>query len=371
MKTFGTERRSSTHWRNGSAKLRRAARTGERRRLWTDTNGLRRAERPPALPRTVRHLAGGRRRPRSCRATPSHARSSSVCGRRCTSTTSATTTSWSPGSTSRRSPTWGRTGGGAVGDRSRKGPERGRSVALRRPPDRGDSTTWSLSAPRLHYDAAATEERRVRAEDLVGGILPARVTLGNAWRQWASCTPGPRRLRLQNLYVLMVEQPVFVHELMRFMRDGILHLMDEVERAGHPPVSTTPAGCRATTFRRRGWRSGRLRFRDLWGRGESQEIDGVSPGMFEEFLFQYQLPILSRFGITELRMLREPDGQDRHRARPPQPPGVDLLGVDVGGGGGPAGRRPVRDRVAGKGHRRDRRGGRASCGSPSKRACAC
>ena len=36
----------------------------------------------------------------------------------------------------------------------------------------------------------------------------------------------------------------------------------------------------------------------MWGLGESQETIGVSPRMFAEFIFPYQLPLLQRFGLT-------------------------------------------------------------------------
>ena len=37
---------------------------------------------------------------------------------------------------------------------------------------------------------------------------------------------------------------------------------------------------------------------DLWGFAESQETVGVSPAMFEEFIFPYQLPLLEKFGLN-------------------------------------------------------------------------
>ena len=37
---------------------------------------------------------------------------------------------------------------------------------------------------------------------------------------------------------------------------------------------------------------------DMWGFAESQETVGVSPQMFGEFVFPYQLPILERFGLN-------------------------------------------------------------------------
>jgi hypothetical protein len=36
----------------------------------------------------------------------------------------------------------------------------------------------------------------------------------------------------------------------------------------------------------------------MWEFSESQETVGVSPQMFAEFVFPYQLPILERFGLT-------------------------------------------------------------------------
>jgi hypothetical protein len=36
----------------------------------------------------------------------------------------------------------------------------------------------------------------------------------------------------------------------------------------------------------------------MWGFGESQETVGISPEMFEEFIFPYQLPVLDRFGLN-------------------------------------------------------------------------
>ncbi|MDP7287961.1 MAG: hypothetical protein QGH94_08205, partial [Phycisphaerae bacterium] len=44
--------------------------------------------------------------------------------------------------------------------------------------------------------------------------------------------------------------------------------------------------------------TGRVRLIDMWGFCESQETVGVSPEMFEEFVFPYQMPILERFGLN-------------------------------------------------------------------------
>jgi hypothetical protein len=41
-----------------------------------------------------------------------------------------------------------------------------------------------------------------------------------------------------------------------------------------------------------------VRTRDLWALAESQETVGISPHMFAEFVFPYQLPLLERFGLS-------------------------------------------------------------------------
>jgi len=42
----------------------------------------------------------------------------------------------------------------------------------------------------------------------------------------------------------------------------------------------------------------KVRTCDMWGFSESQETVGISPAMFEEFIFPYQVSILKRFGLN-------------------------------------------------------------------------
>jgi hypothetical protein len=154
-----------------------------------------------------------------------------------------------------------------------------------------------LSAPRLVYDWEATESLRIRAMEILGGRLPVRVSLGNTYRQWAKLHSWASAFcGHENLYVNMIDKPEFIHALMRFMSDGIMQLMNEVEKAGILHLNNV-GRLSCADLPAPGYNEHHVRFEDIWGRGESQEIDGVSPSMFEEFLFQYQLPILSRFGI--------------------------------------------------------------------------
>ncbi len=43
---------------------------------------------------------------------------------------------------------------------------------------------------------------------------------------------------------------------------------------------------------------GHVKTKHMWGLGESQVTLGVSPAMFEEFIFPYQEKLMNRFGLT-------------------------------------------------------------------------
>jgi len=44
--------------------------------------------------------------------------------------------------------------------------------------------------------------------------------------------------------------------------------------------------------------NGKVRCQDMWGFTESQESVGVSPRMYEDFIFPFEKPIMDRFGLT-------------------------------------------------------------------------
>jgi hypothetical protein len=155
-----------------------------------------------------------------------------------------------------------------------------------------------ITSPRLEYRKKETQDRRDRVDDLLGDILPVHVVPGRADKQWAKLHSWASALcGMENLFIFMLEKPGFVHELMRILRDGILSLMDECERENILCLNNT-GKYSCDTLPGPGWDGEHVRLKDLWVRGESQEFDGVSPEMFREFLLDYQMPVLSRFGCT-------------------------------------------------------------------------
>jgi hypothetical protein len=87
------------------------------------------------------------------------------------------------------------------------------------------------------------------------------------------------------------------------LRDGTIAMIDALEQANLLSPNWDGAYVGSGGF---GWSdelpdpgfSDSVRLQDMWGFGESQETVGVSPRMFELFIFPYQLPILERFGLN-------------------------------------------------------------------------
>ncbi len=98
----------------------------------------------------------------------------------------------------------------------------------------------------------------------------------------------------------MLESPRELHELLTFMRDGVLAAHDQAEACGDWSLTSqkNQVMCYANeTEPPRPNQFGRPR-RQLWTHVAAQEFTGVSPRMHDEFMLQYQLPIVSKYGLV-------------------------------------------------------------------------
>jgi hypothetical protein len=91
---------------------------------------------------------------------------------------------------------------------------------------------------------------------------------------------------------------------MEFLRDAHLAKIDFLEAnhlitPNHDGVQVGSGGFGYTDeLPGEGFDGTNCRARDTWGFAESQETTSVSAEMFEEFVFPYQAPLLSRFGLN-------------------------------------------------------------------------
>lgn len=162
---------------------------------------------------------------------------------------------------------------------------------------------------KLHFrshkiDTAATELQKALLEEVFEGVLPV-VNRGWYWWTQGLSIDAIDLIGLEGLMLAMYDQPEQLHRLMAFLRDDKLNTLDWFEKQGilfpnNEDDYIGSGGCGYTNLLpQKDYIPGKPgRIKDMWGLSESQETVGVSPEMFEEFVFTYQLPIISKFGFA-------------------------------------------------------------------------
>jgi hypothetical protein len=168
------------------------------------------------------------------------------------------------------------------------------------PPLRDLERDFDRLRPRIFsVDRPRTMAWKAHLEEHFGDILPVRRRGGYWWTSgltWAAIN----LVGLEPFMLAMHDNPPGLHRLMAFLRDDFLQLMDWVEREGLLSANNEDdyigSGSIGYTSELPGGNAP-ARIADLWGLSESQETVGVSPRMFEEFVFPYQEPVARRFGL--------------------------------------------------------------------------
>jgi len=166
-------------------------------------------------------------------------------------------------------------------------------------------TSWDLLPqvqPAPHkIDEAKTTATVAKLQDAVGDLLEIDVDRA----PWCKTSFGADLstdlgyLRgIERFMMDMYEYPAELHQLMATMRDGVLAAQDAAEAAGdislsgYAPQHPMPYDREVEPPKPN---SGPRQRSEVWYFCAAQEFIGVSPAMHEEFLLQYQLPIISRY----------------------------------------------------------------------------
>ncbi|NOZ21487.1 MAG: hypothetical protein GXP25_10415, partial [Planctomycetes bacterium] len=159
-----------------------------------------------------------------------------------------------------------------------------------------------LVKPHHAINEEATQKNLSMVRDVVGDILDVDLDRGPFFRGFSGdiSTDSANLLGLEQLMVYMVDRPEWLHRFKRFLMEGVLTCHDEAEEAGD--WSLTCGGNQAMTYSQelpdpKPNRFGVKRDR-LWGFAAAQEYAWVSPAMHEEFLYNYQIPIMEKFGLV-------------------------------------------------------------------------
>ena len=160
-----------------------------------------------------------------------------------------------------------------------------------------------LHAPRITVDREATQRKLNEAREIFDGLIEVRHRGGWWWS--LGMTWQVIKLRGIQQYMLdMYDEAENLHRLMSIMRDGTMAMLDTLEEENLLSLNNdgTYVGSGGFGYTdelpQEDFDGERVRLVDMWGFCESQETVGVSPEQFEEFVFQYQLPIMQRFGLN-------------------------------------------------------------------------
>lgn len=162
---------------------------------------------------------------------------------------------------------------------------------------------------KLHYrectvDREMTMQNLNLAEELFGDLLPARIR-GTSYAASSITWEVLKLIGMDAMFLFMYDDPDNLHKLIKFISDDQIRYYEWLEKEGlltldnrNDYVGTGGLGY-TDELPRADWKDGAaVRLKDLWGRTDSQETIGVSPAMFADFVLQYQIPLLSKFGLN-------------------------------------------------------------------------
>lgn len=159
-----------------------------------------------------------------------------------------------------------------------------------------------LRMPFHAVDEKATSENLARLNDTIGDIITINLDRSTAYRMWGSdISTHIGHLRgIEPIMYDMMDQPANLHRLLAFLRDGILRVYEQAEAAGDFGLYAheNQAMTYAEELEDPAPNTKGIKCSQLWAYAASQEYTLISPAMQDEFLLQYQLPILEKFGLT-------------------------------------------------------------------------
>ncbi len=166
-----------------------------------------------------------------------------------------------------------------------------------------DRDFQKLTPRTFSVDREGTLAWKWHLEEAFGDILPVRIR-GGFWWTTGMTIQAIKFTGLENLMLMMYDNPDGLHRVMGFMRDDQIAFAEWLEREGLLSLNNENdyigSGSRGYTreLPKDDWDAGGpVRLKDLWVLSESQETVGVGPSQFEEFIFPYQKAVTDRFGL--------------------------------------------------------------------------
>lgn len=159
-----------------------------------------------------------------------------------------------------------------------------------------------VRTPDVWFDRDATEANYQALAEVFSGILPVKKR--GIVHQWHS--PWDQMIHwygIEQLYTDMYERPALVHRLLTNFTRALTEVLDQQEAlgmldAGNGNYRIGSGGLGITDELPQEKNGHPVTAREQWGCSTAQIFSEVSPAMHEEFALQYEIPVMSRFGLT-------------------------------------------------------------------------
>ena len=159
-----------------------------------------------------------------------------------------------------------------------------------------------LVEPHHVIDEAETNRRVEKLSEAVGDLITIDLDRAPAYRVWTGdiSTQLAYLRGLEQVMWDMMDRPAWLHRVLAHMRDGILRTHEEAEAAGDWSLSAhqNQAMSYAEELADPAPNGDPVPRRDLWTFVASQETTAVGPRQFDEFMLQYQIPLMAPFGLA-------------------------------------------------------------------------
>jgi hypothetical protein len=162
----------------------------------------------------------------------------------------------------------------------------------------------NIQKPVVTVDYTTTEETLNIARNIFGNILEVKLS-GLNWHSPHMTWDLSKMVGLENMMIMMYDDPDFLKRIMEKFVSGHMARLDFLEKErllalnnNNSYVGSGGIGYTRDLPHRQMENSNTILTSDQWLHTESQETVNVSPDMFEEFIFPYQLQIQKRFGLN-------------------------------------------------------------------------
>ncbi|MDD5603185.1 MAG: hypothetical protein PHG48_03745 [Eubacteriales bacterium] len=157
-----------------------------------------------------------------------------------------------------------------------------------------------IKMPVITYDHDATMQHLELISDIVGDIIPVKLTGRNFFA--AYFWDDIARFRgVETLLMDLYDRPEFMHKIIRRFTDAKISELKQFEELGlfeNDPYDLHCTAAHTSSLPGKDYKGGKVTRKDIWGRGMAQIFATVSKEMHEEFDTQYMIETIGQCGLS-------------------------------------------------------------------------